>query len=148
MSYEAQDLINRLIIHNPSQRLGANGSTEVKAHPFFKGVDWDNLALQKAAFVPNPSSVDDTSYFVSRFSQMSIGMPNDKASSHSDSDMHNSSSNSGVEVGNLIYLPCELFMVLLSSGILPVLSESMDLVCPTTAPAQNREQVAGLCKYL
>lgn len=79
---------------------------------------------------------------------MSIGMPNDKASSHSDSDMHNSSSNSGVEVGNLIYLPCELFMVLLSSGILPVLSESMDLVCPTTAPAQNREQVAGLCKYL
>lgn len=98
MSYEAQDLINRLIIHNPSQRLGANGSTEVKAHPFFRGVDWDNLALQKAAFVPNPNSVDDTSYFVSRFPQMSVGMPNDKASSHSDSDMHDSSSNSGVEM--------------------------------------------------
>ncbi|KAL9397910.1 hypothetical protein Peur_012163 [Populus x canadensis] len=98
MSYEAQDLINRLIIHNPSQRLGANGSTEVKAHPFFRGVDWDNLALQKAAFVPNPNSVDDTSYFVSRFPQMSVGMPNDNASSHSDSDMHDSSSNSGVEM--------------------------------------------------
>ncbi|KAJ7009101.1 LOW QUALITY PROTEIN: hypothetical protein NC653_007669 [Populus alba x Populus x berolinensis] len=99
MSYEAQDLINRLIIHNPSQRLGANGSTEVvKAHPFFRGVDWDNLALQKAAFVPNPNSVDDTSYFVSRFPQMPVGMPNDKASSHSDSDMHDSSSNSGVEM--------------------------------------------------
>lgn len=98
MSYEAQDLINRLIIHNPSQRLGANGSTEVKAHPFFRGVDWDNLALQKAAFVPNPNSVDDTSYFVSRFPQMSVGMQNDKASSHSDSDMHDSSSNSGVEM--------------------------------------------------
>lgn len=35
---------------------------------------------------------------------MSVGMPNDNASSHSDSDMHDSSSNSGVEVGNLIYL--------------------------------------------
>lgn len=29
---------------------------------------------------------------------MPVGMPNDKASSHSDSDMHDSSSNSGVEM--------------------------------------------------
>ncbi|XP_065880657.1 probable serine/threonine protein kinase IRE4 isoform X2 [Euphorbia lathyris] len=86
ISYEAQDLIDRLITHDPNQRLGANGSTEVKSHPFFRGVDWDNLALQKAVFVPSPDSADDTSYFVSRFSQMSNGMSNDQNSSDSETD--------------------------------------------------------------
>ncbi|KAF8406405.1 hypothetical protein HHK36_008492 [Tetracentron sinense] len=52
MSYEAQDLINRFLIHDPDQRLGANGSLEVKAHSFFKGVNWDTLALQKVEMHP------------------------------------------------------------------------------------------------
>ncbi|KAF2324543.1 hypothetical protein GH714_015151 [Hevea brasiliensis] len=98
MSYEAQDFINRLITHDPNQRLGANGSTEVKSHPFFRGVDWDNLALQKAVFVPSPDSADDTSYFVSRFSQISSGMPNDQNSSCSDTEDYGSSSNTGDEM--------------------------------------------------
>ncbi|WCJ35156.1 Protein kinase superfamily protein [Euphorbia peplus] len=92
MSYEAQDLIDRLIAHDQNQRLGANGSAEVKAHPFFRGVDWDNLALQKAVFVPSPDSADDTSYFVSRFSQMSNGVSNDQNSSDSETDDCNSCS--------------------------------------------------------
>lgn len=98
MSYEAQDLINRFLMHEPEQRLGANGSAEVKAHPFFRGVNWDNLALQKAAFVPQPDSVDDTSYFISRFTQFSSGMPDDQDCSNSDSDTEESYSNSGVEM--------------------------------------------------
>ncbi|KDP38482.1 hypothetical protein JCGZ_04407 [Jatropha curcas] len=98
MSYEAQDLINRLITHDPNQRLGANGSTEVKSHPFFRGVDWDNLALQKAVFVPSPDSADDTSYFVSRFPQMSNGILNDQNSNRSDTDTYDCSSNSGDEM--------------------------------------------------
>ncbi|KAJ4833940.1 hypothetical protein Tsubulata_016646 [Turnera subulata] len=98
MSYEAQDLINRLITHDPHQRLGANGSTEVKTHPFFKGIDWDNLAWQKAVFVPNPDSPDDTSYFVSRFSQISSGMPTDQDSCQSDDDTYELGSNSGAEM--------------------------------------------------
>ncbi|XP_057988769.1 probable serine/threonine protein kinase IRE4 isoform X2 [Hevea brasiliensis] len=98
MSYEAQDFINRLITHDPNQRLGANGSTEVKSHPFFRGVDWDNLALQKAVFVPSPDSADDTSYFVSRFSQISSGMPNDQNSSCSDTEDYGLSSNTGDEM--------------------------------------------------
>lgn len=75
----------RLLIHDPDQRLGANGASEVvvhhlylstlsfkqislavprgdlkdgvveffslqvKAHPFFKGINWDTLALQKVS---------------------------------------------------------------------------------------------------
>ncbi|XP_052202925.1 probable serine/threonine protein kinase IRE4 isoform X2 [Diospyros lotus] len=95
MSYEAQDLIDRFLAHDPDQRLGAKGSSEVKAHPFFKGVNWDTLALQKAAFVPRPDSVDDTSYFMSRYSQFSNGLQHDPAPTETASDI--SDSNSGAE---------------------------------------------------
>ncbi|PIN08864.1 Microtubule-associated serine/threonine kinase [Handroanthus impetiginosus] len=95
MSHEAQDLINRLLVHDPNQRLGAKGAAEVKAHPFFSGVDWDNLTLQKAAFVPQPERMDDTSYFVSRYN--STGMDVDEISANSDSDSSELHTNSGVE---------------------------------------------------
>ncbi|KAL1100100.1 hypothetical protein V6Z11_D05G207200 [Gossypium hirsutum] len=97
MSYEAQDLINRLLTHDPKQRLGANGATEVKAHAFFNGVNWDSLALQKAAFVPHTDSADDTSYFLSRFSQISGGIPENECSS-SDNETYDSGSNTGPEM--------------------------------------------------
>ncbi|GER47942.1 kinase [Striga asiatica] len=84
MSCEAQDLIDRLLVHNPDERLGAKGASEVKAHSFFSGVDWDNLTLQKAAFVPQPERMDDTSYFVSRYN--SNGTEVDQSSMDSDSD--------------------------------------------------------------
>ncbi|KAL3640836.1 hypothetical protein CASFOL_015804 [Castilleja foliolosa] len=84
MSCDAQDLIDRLLVHNPDERLGARGASEVKAHPFFSGVDWDNLTLQKAAFVPQPERMDDTSYFVSRYK--SNGVEVDESSMDSDSD--------------------------------------------------------------
>ncbi|XP_059638103.1 probable serine/threonine protein kinase IRE4 isoform X2 [Cornus florida] len=96
MSYEAQDLIDRFLVHDPDQRLGAKGSSEVKAHPFFRGVNWDTLALQKAAFVPNPDGLDDTSYFVSRYTQFSTSMADDDDTSDSDSVISDSS-NSGLE---------------------------------------------------
>ncbi|KAK9271012.1 hypothetical protein L1049_026600 [Liquidambar formosana] len=96
MSYEAQDLIERFLIHDPEQRLGANGSSEVKAHLFFKGVNWDTLALQKAAFVPHPDGADDTSYFVSRY-QTPSAMPDDHNCSDSASDATDLFSDSGLE---------------------------------------------------
>ncbi|XP_023746706.1 probable serine/threonine protein kinase IRE4 isoform X2 [Lactuca sativa] len=86
MSYEAQDLINRFLIHDPNQRLGAHGSSEVKAHPFFNGVNWDTLAMQKVAFIPQPDGIDDTSYFISRHSCSSTGTPDDQDCSDAASD--------------------------------------------------------------
>lgn len=35
-------------------------------HPWFKDVDWQNLAKSKAAFVPNVQDVLDTSYFLEK----------------------------------------------------------------------------------
>jgi len=63
MSSDAQDLISKLLERNPRNRLGANGAAEVKAHPFFKNVNWDTLLQQPAAFVPTPKSNIDTSAF-------------------------------------------------------------------------------------
>lgn len=66
MSHEAYHLINKLLIENPVQRLGATGAREVKRHEFFKDINWDTLARQKAAFIPS-AEPHETSYFMSRY---------------------------------------------------------------------------------
>ncbi|CAA3008724.1 probable serine threonine kinase IRE [Olea europaea subsp. europaea] len=66
ISHEAYDLIEKLLIENPVQRLGATGAGEVKRHHFFKDINWDTLARQKASFIPS-ADAQDTSYFMSRY---------------------------------------------------------------------------------
>ncbi|KAM5557119.1 putative serine/threonine protein kinase IRE [Rosa sericea] len=66
MSKEAYDLIDQLLTENPVQRLGATGAREVKQHTFFKDINWDTLARQKAMFIPS-TDAHDTSYFMSRY---------------------------------------------------------------------------------
>ncbi|VFQ77548.1 unnamed protein product [Cuscuta campestris] len=66
MSFEAHDLINKLLYENPNQRLGSTGAGEVKQHHFFKNINWDTLARRKAAFIP-AAEPHDTSYFMSRY---------------------------------------------------------------------------------
>ncbi|XP_037537942.1 microtubule-associated serine/threonine-protein kinase 3 [Nematolebias whitei] len=60
---DAQDLITRLLRQNPLERLGTGGTTEVKVHMFFLGLDWNGLLRQKAEFIPQLESEEDTSYF-------------------------------------------------------------------------------------
>lgn len=43
MSPEAYDLINRFLDDNPHTRLGSQGSEEIKNHPFFNGIVWNDL---------------------------------------------------------------------------------------------------------
>ncbi|KAG8436979.1 hypothetical protein GDO86_007893 [Hymenochirus boettgeri] len=63
---DAQDLISILLRQNPLERLGTGGAFEVKQHPFFKDLDWNGLLRQKAEFIPQLESEDDTSYFDTR----------------------------------------------------------------------------------
>jgi serine/threonine protein kinase len=63
VSQEARDLIDRLLCLSTEDRLGAKGATEVKAHPFFKGVDWKNVSKENPPFKPNLDDDEDTSYF-------------------------------------------------------------------------------------
>ncbi|XP_044187108.1 microtubule-associated serine/threonine-protein kinase 1-like [Thunnus albacares] len=63
---DAQDLISLLLRKNAIIRLGTGGAVEVKAHPFFQGLDWNNLLSQEPLFVPELKTEEDTSYFDSR----------------------------------------------------------------------------------
>jgi hypothetical protein len=38
-------------------------SPEIRSHPFFRGIDWENIRKQRAPFVPQLTSITDTSYF-------------------------------------------------------------------------------------
>ena len=62
ISPEAEDLIAKLI-NNPDIRLGINGVNEIKSHPFFKGLDWENIRESKAPFIPQLKNDYDTCYF-------------------------------------------------------------------------------------
>lgn len=50
----------------PAHSLSAGSACEVKQHPFFLGLDWTGLLRQKAEFIPQLESEDDTSYFDSK----------------------------------------------------------------------------------
>ena len=42
ISYEAKDLIDHLLKLDPKRRMGTD-IEDIKQHPFFEGIDWDNL---------------------------------------------------------------------------------------------------------
>lgn len=52
ISPEAKDLIEQLLNVDFVNRLGANGADQIKAHPFFNGIDWSNLKKSRPPVVP------------------------------------------------------------------------------------------------
>ena len=76
ISENAKSLILKLI--KPyNKRLGKNGVEEIKAHPFFNGIDWDNIRNIKAPFIPDLKSNYDTKYF-DNFSEKEPFYPNNE----------------------------------------------------------------------
>ncbi|KAI8906318.1 kinase-like domain-containing protein [Gorgonomyces haynaldii] len=59
LSREAEDLLQRLMCDANMRLTGEN----IRLHPFFRGVDWDNLRNIRAPLVPQLKSITDTSYF-------------------------------------------------------------------------------------
>ena len=41
---ELKDLLTKLLCKEPSKRFGTYDKSEIKKHPFFKGIDWEKLA--------------------------------------------------------------------------------------------------------
>ena len=55
LSPASTDILKRLICETDN-RLGRNGVAEIKAHPFFKGVDWEAMRELKAPYIPTITS--------------------------------------------------------------------------------------------
>ena len=62
ISDNAKDLLLKLIT-NSNNRLGKNGSEEIKSHPFFKGVNWKKIKEMKPPFIPQLKNDYDVKYF-------------------------------------------------------------------------------------
>lgn len=70
MDGDARDLIRRLIIRNPTSRLGnlSNGISDIQNHQFFQSIDWRMLRNKeiKAPWLPEikeGSAVDDSKFY-------------------------------------------------------------------------------------
>ncbi|KAJ7094616.1 hypothetical protein B0H15DRAFT_830207 [Mycena belliarum] len=62
-SPEAREFMQSLMTLDPAARLGVNGAKEVKAHPFFDGIEWDKVTSTEAAFIPQVTDPESTDYF-------------------------------------------------------------------------------------
>jgi len=68
-SNEGVDFVFRLLDRDPTTRLGANGVDEVKAHPWFAGIDWDKVISKsyEPPFQPAVRGIEDTTFFDPEF---------------------------------------------------------------------------------
>lgn len=56
----AVDILSRLLIRKPDERLGANGTAEVKAHAFFRTIDWQKLLRREYDPAMQPTRTRDS----------------------------------------------------------------------------------------
>eukprot|EP01147_Barroeca_monosierra_P005054 gene5054-6966_t len=78
LTNEAQSLLRTLFKRVPTARLGYNGAKEIKAHPFFKDIDWQKLYNKEIdpPFKPDLGGIDDMRYFDPDFTrQVPIDSP-------------------------------------------------------------------------
>ncbi|KAI8074668.1 kinase-like domain-containing protein [Gongronella butleri] len=69
ISENAKSLLRGLLTRDPEQRLGSNGSSEIKSHPFFASIDWQLLMQKKVQppFKPSVENAFDTTNFDEEF---------------------------------------------------------------------------------
>ena len=75
-SEEAKDLINKLLVKDPKQRLGAGdgGVEKLKQHPYFKSINWDDLKELKVTppFIPEIRDDTDLKYIARSIEENNI----------------------------------------------------------------------------
>ena len=74
VSDDAKNLITKLLEKDPGTRLGRKGLKEIKKHPFFSGISFDDLSKKKhkAPFKPTIDKDDVTNNFDEEYLNMDI----------------------------------------------------------------------------
>jgi serine/threonine-protein kinase RIM15 len=62
-SQDARNFMERLLVFEPSKRLGIKGAKEVKEHSFFAAIEWEKVMQQEPQFVPQVTDPESTDYF-------------------------------------------------------------------------------------
>lgn len=62
LSPAATDLLKKLVTDSET-RLGRNGAEEIKKHPFFEGLDWENIRKMRSPYIPSVTSDISTENF-------------------------------------------------------------------------------------
>ena len=74
MPRDSSSLIQQLLVREPEMRLGSGpeDALEVMRHPFFKGINWDDLYHKRTPvpFVPQLQSDTDVSNFDNEFTSV------------------------------------------------------------------------------
>lgn len=66
VSNEAIDLIKKLLVVDPANRLGTKGISEIMSHPWFKDIDWNHVDDLPPPFVPKVKPLS-TEFFEERY---------------------------------------------------------------------------------
>ncbi|XP_078065031.1 ribosomal protein S6 kinase alpha-5-like [Mustelus asterias] len=74
ISAAGRDLIQRFLVKDPKKRLGSGpkGASEIKRHPFFRGMNWEDLVAKRipAPFKPVIRNEMDVGNFAEEFTEM------------------------------------------------------------------------------
>jgi len=72
MCASARDLINGLLVRDPSQRLGAAGIADIITHHYFTIIDWNKLMTRSLVppWIPTLDNLTDTRYYDESYDMM------------------------------------------------------------------------------
>ena len=74
LSENAKDLLSKLLNKDPNKRLGSgpDGSQEIKDHPWFSNINWDEIynKTQKPPYTPQLDAEDDVKHFWTGFTKI------------------------------------------------------------------------------
>lgn len=85
------DLLVKLLVRDPTKRLGTGGTNDIKNHPFFRCVDWNALMKKQIPppFKPNVKSPSDISNVAPEFRNAPPPLPEAAAPAPAEEVPHN-----------------------------------------------------------
>jgi serine/threonine protein kinase len=72
ISEDAKNLITKLLAKEPNERLGKGGFAEIKKHPFFNGINFNDLQVKKIKPIYKPKVDDINENFEEEYLEMDL----------------------------------------------------------------------------